>query len=380
MCPPSAPTNSMKNILKTDERRSPSSTGLPLAPPPPAAHRLWSLDRFYWSINLGAGISYTLVSYICQYGLPGLGGEDWGFFVGYLIPCMMMALGIAVFVAGSGSYRINQPQGSAVATAVNICTQALWTRRGVKTGTPHLLDRASTKHGGTFTPNKVESVKAVTRILPFLFIFVAYWGIYSQMSTVFQNQGCQMNLDAGVKIPVSALNLFNTISILGLVPVIDSYLYPALRKRGYAVTMLDRIGWGFIFALLSMVLAALVEYYRLSEKAEPGDYYDKDARDNITPCRNLDDFNPYEYQKWEAGKGDVDEPENCHQISGCDLHYPNGAYEYLNLTCIKCDDIPQMSHLSVFWQVRLPSSALSVSVIVTVLSIADTAVLLRWRL
>jgi hypothetical protein len=165
-----------------------------------------------------------------------------------------------------------------------------------------------------------------------------------------------MNLDAGVKIPVSALNLFNTISILGLVPVIDSYLYPALRKRGYAVTMLDRIGWGFIFALLSMVLAALVEYYRLSEKAEPGDYYDKDARDNITPCRNLDDFNPYEYQKWEAGKGDVDEPENCHQISGCDLHYPNGAYEYLNLTCIKCDDIPQMSHLSVFWQVRLPSS------------------------
>jgi solute carrier family 15 (peptide/histidine transporter), member 3/4 len=49
---------------------------------------------FYWSINLGSLISYTLVAYICQYGLPWLGGEDWGFFVGYCIPAIMMALAI----------------------------------------------------------------------------------------------------------------------------------------------------------------------------------------------------------------------------------------------------------------------------------------------
>ena len=30
---------------------------------------------FYWSINLGAVVSYTLVAYICQYGIPFLGGE-----------------------------------------------------------------------------------------------------------------------------------------------------------------------------------------------------------------------------------------------------------------------------------------------------------------
>ncbi|CAN0170288.1 unnamed protein product, partial [Discosporangium mesarthrocarpum] len=47
--------------------------------------------RFYWSINLGARVSYTLVSYVCQYGLPFLGGQDWGFMVGYSIPCVAMA-------------------------------------------------------------------------------------------------------------------------------------------------------------------------------------------------------------------------------------------------------------------------------------------------
>lgn len=215
----------------------------------------------------------------------------------------MMGLAILVFVAGSPKYKINKPKGSAVGTALAICWEAIWKKRGVKTGTDDILDRASTKHGGSYSRNKVESVKLVTRILPFLGVFVAYWGIYSQMSTVFQNQGCQMNLDAGpIKIPVSALNLFNTISILSLVPVVDGYLYPFLRKRGHAVSMLDRIGWGFIFALLSMVVAALVEYYRMSQKADPGDYYDKDARDNITPCKNIDDYDPYEYQKWKAGK------------------------------------------------------------------------------
>ena len=51
-----------------------------------------SYHRFYWSINLGALISYTLVAYICQYGAgPDLGGEEWGFFVGYTIPSIMMS-------------------------------------------------------------------------------------------------------------------------------------------------------------------------------------------------------------------------------------------------------------------------------------------------
>lgn len=45
---------------------------------------------FYWSINLGSMISYTVIAYICQYGIPQLGGADWGFFVGYLIPAIFM--------------------------------------------------------------------------------------------------------------------------------------------------------------------------------------------------------------------------------------------------------------------------------------------------
>lgn len=51
---------------------------------------------------------------------------------------------------------------------------------------------------------------------------------------------------------------------------------------------------------------------------------------------------------------DVDEPRNCFQVAGCDIRYlvpPSLKQSYLNLTCVECDDIPQMSRVSVFWQI-----------------------------
>lgn len=92
-------------------------------------------------------------------------------------------------------------------------------------------------------------------------------------------------------------------------------------------------GWGFVLAILAMTVAAFVEMARLQYAPTPGkrrlllnpnhnpsllltccyavpvtamcalhwcsgDYYDKSARDNISPCQNIDDYNPYNYQDW----------------------------------------------------------------------------------
>ena len=50
--------------------------------------------RFYWSVNLGALVAYSLDGYICQYGIPALGGKEYGFFVGYSIPAIMMGMSL----------------------------------------------------------------------------------------------------------------------------------------------------------------------------------------------------------------------------------------------------------------------------------------------
>ena len=61
----------------------------------------------------------------------------------------------------------------------------------------------------------------------------------------------------------TAMNIFNNISILVLVPVFQTYFFPWLKKlRGKDLTMLEKIGLGFIFATLAMLVAGLVELYR----------------------------------------------------------------------------------------------------------------------
>ena len=70
-----------------------------------------------------------------------------------------------------------------------------------------------------------------------------------------------MDLRAGdVMIPVSAINIFNNITILALVPIFENYMYPFIKRvRGYPLTMLEKIGYGFFLAMLAMLVAGLIE-------------------------------------------------------------------------------------------------------------------------
>ena len=171
------------------------------------------------------------------------------------------------------------------------------------------------------------------------------------MNTAFQNQGCQMDLQMGdgAEVPISALTVFNCAAILIFVPLFDGYVYPKLKSLGYGCTMLQKIGFGLFVTSLAMIVAAIVEEARLATAPSPGNYYDDSARDNITPCQNIDDYNPYDYQKWLAGIDDTSEPLYCYQT--CNIYYDSGGVMLLNMTCINCNDIPQMSKLSIFWQI-----------------------------
>lgn len=344
---------------------------------------------FYWAINLGALISYTLVAYICQYGLVGLGGLEWGFFAGYMIPTVMMAVAMIIFVIGTPKYKVATPAGSVFSTCAYIVNQAiykntilLFTRKEVDSREGNIattrdqleaiesgkaselsskhgdvqssaavpvigfFDRARQCNGGSYTDIQVDCVQLVARLIPFLFTMIPYWGIYSQMSTAFQNQGCQMQLNG---VPISMLNIFDTIAILALLPIFDRVVYPYFAKIGRPLTMLQKIGAGFVFAAVAMLVAALVEEERIKYTPAAGDYYDVNARNNITPCQSIDNFNPYNYQLWFAGDADVSQPAYCSQT--CSTMVVENGQSLLSLSCISCNDIPQMSNISVFWQI-----------------------------
>lgn len=235
---------------------------------------------------MGSLLAYSLVAYICQYGLPGLGGATWGFFVGYLIPTVFLGLGIGVFVSGSKRYKKFPPSGSMVSRAVGIFYEALIVRRSHRTSGQNWLDVASKQNGGSYEHFEVESVKYVYRLFPFLGVMIPYWGIYGQTKTAFQLQGCQMDSKIGsFQLPISAMNIFNNLSILILVPVFEQFLYPYIKSTGYNLSMLKKMGYGFIFATAAMIMAALIEIYRIQETPPNAYYSDADAVANISPCK-----------------------------------------------------------------------------------------------
>ena len=200
---------------------------------------------FYFSINLGSFFAFTLVAYLCQ---------NVNFGVGYTVPAVALWMGVAVFVAASVHYRMVQPGGSVLSKALRIGCY----------GARHCsLDRAKIAYGH----DEVEAVKAVLRLFPFLCLNVMYWCVYAQLSTLFYAQGCQMDIRVGrFEIPIATLGLFDVIPILVLVPLFDRVLIPCLRRRGLRVTMLQRMGAGFVFAAASMACAGVVEAVRKSSR------------------------------------------------------------------------------------------------------------------
>ena len=96
----------------------------------------------------------------------------------------------------------------------------------------------------------------------------------------------------------------------------------------------------FIITIITIIV------YRTSESGSTCNYLDDGCKDNMTPCRSSDDYDGYTYQQYLIGNED-DEPSNCSQIDGCTTTDSNGL---LSTSCISCDNMPQMSSVSIFWQ------------------------------
>ena len=84
-----------------------------------------------------------------------------------------------------------------------------------------------------------------------------------QMGSFFVEQGTQMDrrmFGGKLQIPAASLALFNTISIIALIPVYDRVLVPALRYFGRQISLLQRIGTPTFFINVSVSLSFADRY------------------------------------------------------------------------------------------------------------------------
>lgn len=262
---------------------------------------------FYFSINIGALIASSVLVWVQENV-----GWEWGFG----IPTVAMGIAVCSFFSGTRLYRHQKPGGSPLTRIAQVLVASFrkWntpiprdksglyevqdkesviegSRKLEHTDGFHFLDKAAVEtvndkntdgynnRWRLCTVTQVEELKAVVRILPIWASGIIFATVYSQMSTLFVEQGDTMNISLGphFEIPPASLSIFDTLSVIFWVPVYDRLIVPLARKytgheRGF--TQLQRMGIGLVISIFSMVIAGIVEIKRLNMVKEHN-YYER---------------------------------------------------------------------------------------------------------
>jgi POT family len=86
-----------------------------------------------------------------------------------------------------------------------------------------------------------------------------------------QYMNCRVSVSGmQLDVPPASMAMFDTVSIIVLIPIYDGILHPLMKRLRCELSMLQRIGWGFLLAALAMLVAGLVERRRLDAVAAGG--------------------------------------------------------------------------------------------------------------
>ncbi|MBA0552975.1 hypothetical protein Golob_023745, partial [Gossypium lobatum] len=127
---------------------------------------------------------------------------------------------------------------------------------------------------GIYTPwrlcpvTQVEEVKCILRLLPIWLCTIIYSVVFTQMASLFVEQGAAMKVIVlNFRIPPASMSSFDILSVALFIflyrRILDPLVSRLRKKSSRGLTELQRIGIGLIIAILAMVSAGIVECYRL---------------------------------------------------------------------------------------------------------------------
>ncbi|ETO07667.1 hypothetical protein RFI_29723, partial [Reticulomyxa filosa] len=128
----------------------------------------------------------------------------------------------------------------------------------------HWLDKSKKENGGTFDNETVEEVKQIYKVFPFALYQISYYMVTCSLPTFLIAQGCQMDYNIkGFAIPVALISIGDILIILILIPILEKKIYPYLQKYYKCkITTLKRTIIGYFFAIITMIIAGIVEIKR----------------------------------------------------------------------------------------------------------------------
>ncbi|KAI8369339.1 POT family-domain-containing protein [Radiomyces spectabilis] len=224
---------------------------------------------FYWAINVGS----LLGGVICP--LLELNVDFWAAF---LLPTCMFAASIGVFVAGSRFYYKPGPTESVILKAWKVIKFARSQakrpeNKEARKNCKEVMNFAKRDPGVDgvaewsvqdsetvgWDDQFVDELKQTFMACKIFVPLSIYWVCYNQLSNNLLSQAGTMYRPPGL--PNDIMNNFDPIALIIFIPITDTVLYPLLRKYKINFFPQRRITLGFFFGTLSMVYAAVVQYY-----------------------------------------------------------------------------------------------------------------------
>ncbi|CAO2832907.1 unnamed protein product [Amaranthus hypochondriacus] len=250
---------------------------------------------FYVALNLGSSVSNTLLVYY----------EDIGYWTfGFLLSTFAAICGLVSFLVILKWYRVIKPHGNPI-PRISQVFWATFKKWDVPVGAPSdlfevqgnesaikgsrkivhsenfkFLDKAATLTSKdrvdpcnpwrTCTVTQVEEAKCVLNFIPLWVCTIMYSVIFTQMASMFVEQGDVMDthIFGKFEIPAASMSLFDIISVVATSFFCNRILFSMLkklRKNPKGLSELERMGIGLIIGILAMAAAGITEIQRLKK-------------------------------------------------------------------------------------------------------------------
>ncbi|KAK6128196.1 hypothetical protein DH2020_038065 [Rehmannia glutinosa] len=251
---------------------------------------------YYFTFTFAMMLSLTIIVYVQS-------SINWA--IGLAIPAFLMFLSCAFFFVGTRIYVRVLPEGSPLTSVVQTLVVAFKKRKLELPEQPwsslfnhipsdsinsklayteqlRFLNKAAivtpedeiNSDGSAANPWKlrslqqVEEIKCVVRVIPIWISGIIYFVVLAQMQTYLVFQAIQSDRRLGntsFKSLPRPYSVFSMITLTMWIPIYDRFLVPFLRritKKDEGITILQRIGIGLVFAILTMFVSAVVETQR----------------------------------------------------------------------------------------------------------------------
>nr|AGT17043.1 Proton-dependent oligopeptide transporter family [Saccharum hybrid cultivar R570] len=264
--------------------------------PKEARSKVAFFSYFYLALNVGSLFSNTVLVYY----------EDSGRWVmGFWVSAAAAALALVLFLLGTPNYRHFKPSGNPLTRVAQVFVAAFrkWhaevprgellhevegedpkisgIRKILHSDELRFLDKAATITEGEKMENQwrlctvtqVEEVKCILKMLPIWLSTIVYSVVFTQMASLFVEQGATMNTNIGsFHFPAASMSLFDVLSVLVFIAIYRRVLVPVMARLSgnpQGLTELQRMGVGLVIGMAAMVVAGVVEVERLKRVAAP---------------------------------------------------------------------------------------------------------------